>query len=94
MEQLLMAAPLIETIPDAVSDVAGIAEDVAGLQEEFEPVILTLDEWLSRVLDLFSATLSLIMGVDALAFFAVFGLFLTAFGLAFYLIRTGKTLSR
>lgn len=53
-----------------------------------------MNEYLSGVLDLFSDTLSFIMGVDVLAFFAVFGLFLTAFGLMFLLIRTGKTLSR
>ena len=89
-----VAVVLIEAIPDAVSDVAEIAEDVAGLQGEFQPVVLSLNEWLSAVLDLFSDTLSLIMGVDVLAFFAVFGLFLIGFGLAFLLIRTGKTLSR
>lgn len=85
---------LTEAFPDAVSDVAEIAESVAGLQGEFQPVVLSLDEWLSAVLNLFSGTLSLIMGVDVLAFFAVFGLFLTAFGLAFLLLRTGRTLSR
>lgn len=53
-----------------------------------------MDDYLLGVLGLFSDTLSFIMGFDILAFFAVFGLFLTAFGLAFHLIRTGKTLSR
>lgn len=78
---------LMETLPDAVPD-------VAELQGEFQPVVLSLNQWLSAVLDLFSDTLSFIMSVDVLAFFAVFGLFLTAFGLAFYLIKAGKTLSR
>ena len=63
------------------------------LEPEFEPLILGLSDWLSAVADLFADVLGLILSTPVLRFFAVFGVFLSAFGLAWYFVRTGKTLA-
>ena len=78
---------LVEALPDVLPDVV---DDVAT----FQPVVLSGSEWVSAVVDLFADMLSLIMGVEVLAFFAAFGVFLAVLGLAFALMRTGKGLSR
>lgn len=54
---------------------------------------LTFSEWFNRALDLFFDTLSWVMSVRYLRFFAVFSLFLVACNLLVYLMRTGRGLS-
>lgn len=90
----------------SVSDVLPVAGDVgvtdflegaveeveeAALQGIIEP--LPFSEWFSRALDLFSDTLSWIMRVPYLRFFAVFAVFLVFCNLCAYFVRTGGRLA-
>ena len=80
---------------DVVSEVAEMLEE-AALEElpEFEPLILPLNEYLSRCLDVFSDTFGVILYTPVLRFFAVVGLVCVTVGLCCYLLRTCKQLSR
>lgn len=64
----------------------GVLEDA----EVVQPVVLSLGEWLAETLNLFSDTLSAVMDVGVLRFFAVFGVFLVAVSLARVLLREGQ----
>lgn len=60
--------------------------------DEIEP--LTFSEWFSRALDLFSDTLSWVMSVPYLRFFAVFAVFWVACNLCVYLFCTGRRIAQ
>ena len=79
-----------ETVPQLAEPVEEVLEDVAELESGFEPLILSLGEWLDEVLNLFSDTLGLIMSSPALSFFAACGVFLVAWALALRFISAGK----
>lgn len=81
-----IAEPVEEVLEELIESV----EDVAELESGFEPLILSLGEWLNEVLDIFSDTLTQIMSSPVLRFFAVFGVFLVAWWLALRLISAGK----
>ena len=85
------AEPVEEVLGELLEPVEEVLEDVAELQGGFEPLILSLGEWLNEVLNLFSDTLGQIMSSPVLRFFAVFGVFLVAWWLALRLISAGKT---
>lgn len=76
---------------DLLEDVVEEVEE-AALQGLIEP--LPFSEWFSRALDLFSDTLSWIMSVPYLRFFAVFAAFFVVCNLCVYLVRTGRRLAR
>ena len=78
-----LAEPVEEFLGELLEPVE---EEVAELESGFEPLILSLGEWLDEVLNLFSDTLGQIMSSPALSFFAAFGVFLVALRL----ISAGK----
>lgn len=81
----------VEVLEEVIEETAPeLAEEVAELQA-VEPV--PFDEWIWRVLDLFSATLDYILSNPLLRFFAVSGLMFSAFCLTAYLVRSSRSLS-
>lgn len=82
-----LAEPVEEFLEEFLEPVE---EEVAELESGFEPLILSLGEWLDEVLNLFFDTLGLIMSSPALSFFAAFGVFLVAWWLALRFISAGK----
>lgn len=78
-------------ILDPVAD--ELIDALEPLEPAFEPLILPLDDWLTRALGLFASTLGAILDTPVLRFLAVFGVFCVAVGLCQRLIRTGKALS-
>ena len=82
-------------IPDVAPEVLeGVEEEAALFEAEFQPLILSVDEYLSEVVGLFADTLSLVASTPILRFFAVFAVFLAVFGLALRFIGAGKILAR
>ena len=77
-----------------MEDVVEVVEEAAELQSVFEPLVLSLDEYLARVLGLFGATLGAVMDTPPLQFFAAFGLMWVALSLTAYLVRSGRSLAK
>ena len=69
-----------------------LVEELVGVEP---PVFsMSLGEWLTRSLGVFSDTLAFVMDTPLLRFFAVFGVMWVVFSLLAYMVRSGKALSR
>lgn len=94
-----MSVDMLPPLED-LEDLPQLAEPVEDVLEEVEEAVLmsieplTFNEWFDRALDLAFDTLAWCMSVPYFRFFATFCLFLVAFNLCAYFVRSGRRLAR